>query len=240
MEDKFVKITNTVYKMLEFFPESEPLKNRAKEKALSIMENLILLEKRKSGEGEWVSLKEYLQGTQEKPPNDLSEDIEILLSFLKLGKFQGWISDANFLIICNEYEKIKKEIEIDPHPSYNKSPVIEILKKINTSNKEESQRMEAELPPIKVEESKPPLLINKPTEDKEKKQKNQNIFSERQNEILKFLKKNKKAQVMDLKKVLNDVTKRTIRRDIDDLLKKGSIVRVGEWNQVFYQISENN
>ena len=31
MEDRFLKLTNTVYKVLEFFPEADPLKNRAKE-----------------------------------------------------------------------------------------------------------------------------------------------------------------------------------------------------------------
>jgi len=43
MENKFLKLTNTVYKVLEFFPESDPLKNRAKDKALAIMEHLILI-----------------------------------------------------------------------------------------------------------------------------------------------------------------------------------------------------
>ena len=39
MEDKFLKLTNIVYKVLEFFPESDPLKNRAKDRALAILEN---------------------------------------------------------------------------------------------------------------------------------------------------------------------------------------------------------
>ena len=166
-----VKITSAVYKLLEFFPEAEPLKNRAKEKALSIMENL----------------------NKEKTSGQLLEDIEILLNFLKLGKSQGWLNDTNFLIISNEYEKIKKEIEI--------------LKPENLVAKENSGTVHGQSP--------------------------------RQEKILKFLKENEKAQVMDLKAVLTDVTKRTIRRDLDELLKMGKITRIGEWNQVFYKLEKN-
>ena len=60
-------------------------------------------------------------------------------------------------------------------------------------------------------------------------------YSQRQQQILKILNKREKAQVADFIKELPKVTKRTIRRDLDDLLKRGEIVRVGEWNQVVYQ-----
>jgi DeoR/GlpR family transcriptional regulator of sugar metabolism len=58
----------------------------------------------------------------------------------------------------------------------------------------------------------------------------------RQQKIIEFLKQKEKAQVADLQQVLPDVTKRTIRRDLDELLVSGIIVRMGEFNQVFYQI----
>ena len=41
---------------------------------------------------------------------------------------------------------------------------------------------------------------------------------------------------MNFRTILPDITKRTIRRDLDELLESGKIVRVGEFNQVFYQI----
>jgi hypothetical protein len=253
MEDKFVKITSAVYKILDFFPETEPLKNRAKEKALSIMESLTLSANRKAGKEDWVAIKDYLAEDRENTSKELSEDIEILLSFLKLGKFQGWISDANFLIIYNEYEKIKDEIP-QSHLAY-KPPQAEALKKENAGDRADLFRASPKEKP-KIED-KPAVLnslsltiteepkqklssINSSKEKEKKPDVSENFISERQNKILKFLKENKKAQVMDLKKVLSDVTKRTIRRDLDDLLKKGSVIRVGEWNQVFYQIPNSN
>lgn len=220
-----IKLTNAVYKILDFFPESEPLKNKAKEKTLAIMENLTLV----FNKDDWVPLKACLPENKEKASEQILRDIEVLLSFLKLAKFQGWLSDANFLIVSNEYEKVKKEVlQNFPEQKLFQTEALKTTEEIN----------------IKITE---PVVLNLPLvkTDKEKKsEEKQDILkdslSERQKKILKFLKENKKAQVMDLQAVLADVTKRTIRRDLDDLLKKGSIIRVGEWNQVFYQISENS
>ena len=64
------------------------------------------------------------------------------------------------------------------------------------------------------------------------------FVSNRQKKILEFLGKNEKAQVMDLQTILPDITKRTIRRDLDELLEAGKIARFGDFNQVFYKISE--
>ena len=67
MQDKFLKLTNTVYKVLEFFPESDPLKNRAKDKALAIMDNLISV----NDTAGWASFQ------KEKNIVNLLEDIDI-------------------------------------------------------------------------------------------------------------------------------------------------------------------
>ena len=59
---------------------------------------------------------------------------------------------------------------------------------------------------------------------------------ERQERILAFLKEQGRAQVWQLKQVLPEVTKRTLRRDFENLLKKGLIERLGERNNTFYQV----
>ena len=183
MENKFLELTNTVYKILEFFPESDPLKNRAKDRALAIMEH----------------------------PTE--EDIDVLLGYLWIGKSQGWLNSVNCLIIANEYEKIKKEIE----------PIIELTQKLPGMGNPSVLRAE------KPETSPDPVLNNA-------EPKPPFSLSERQGQILEFLSQNEKAQVMDLRAILPDVTKRTIRRDLDELLEAGKIVRLGEFNQVFYKI----
>jgi DNA-binding transcriptional ArsR family regulator len=61
-------------------------------------------------------------------------------------------------------------------------------------------------------------------------------LNERQKQIIDFLSKNEKAQVMNFQEMFTDVTKRTIRRDLDELLEVGKIVRKGDFNGVFYKL----
>jgi len=61
-------------------------------------------------------------------------------------------------------------------------------------------------------------------------------MNERQEKILVFLKENGRAQVGQLKEIFPEVTKRTLRRDFEFLLKQGKIERIGERNATFYQL----
>ena len=171
MQEDLLNLTNTLYKLVEYFPEADPLKNKLKEKALQIMS-------RRSG----------------IPPvageSSIQEDVDLLLGFLLIAKNQGWLNDVNYLALSAEYGKIKAAENGSP-------PAKEVVKK-------EKVRLEN--------------------------------LTGRKAKIVEFLEKKEKAQVMDLQKVLPDVTKRTIRRDLDELLGSGRIVRVGDFNQVFYRI----
>ena len=223
MKDKFLRLTNTVYKLLEFFPESDPLKNRAKEKALSIMDNLVLVDD-VSG---WASFQ------KEKSRKLVLEDIDILLGYFWIAECQGWLNSANCMILANEYEKIKKWVE--PKMEFTqKLPGIE--KSLTPESLEppvSEQRTQTPDMPVLNNEVASPIVSDLDAEDEG----HSSIgMSDRQEKIIDFLSKNEKAQVMDLQAILPDVTKRTIRRDLDDLLEAGRIVRLGDFNQVFYKI----
>lgn len=205
MEEKFLKLTNAVYKVLEFFPESDPLKNRAKDRALAIMDGLGLV----YGTDGWASFQ------TERVKINILEDIDMLLGYLWIAKSQGWLSAVNCLIICHEYEKIKKEIESK----------IELAKRLPKMEVEVTQAPE-------IKEEPAPRIAASTAESSTEKQ-----FSERQKKIIDYLGKNEKAQVMDLQTVLPDITKRTIRRDLDELLISGKIVRQGDFNQIFYKLA---
>ncbi len=64
----------------------------------------------------------------------------------------------------------------------------------------------------------------------------QDTLPERQERILAFLREQGRAQVWQVKQILPEVTKRTLRRDFENLLKKGVIERIGERNSTFYQM----
>lgn len=234
MEDKFlapapfsngsdwVKITSAVYRLLDFFPEGEPLKNRAKDKALAITENLVSVFNTQG----WVSLKTCLPAGRDKAVIQLLEDIEILLNYLKLAKSFGWIDNINFLIISKGYENIRGQVRqsaekplAEPIQGAENASIIAQTQKITFQKTVENQISFTEK---KINQSKAPEFL----------------ISDRQKKILQILSEKGKAQVSDFKLVLGDVTKRTIRRDLDELLKNRKIIRVGEWNQVFYEIGQ--
>ncbi len=215
------KITNAVYKILDFLPEGDPLKNKAKEKALAILENVTLI----SSTDGWVSLKSYLSADRAKASVQLLNDIEVLQNYLKVGRHQGWIDNVNFLILTNEYDKIKskisfpKEVIMLADISYNQ--IKEGAESVK--NKQEFSVKNNQAANIET------LAVGQGLVQEEE-------YSKRQEKILQILSEREKAQVSDFIKELPNITKRTVRRDLDDLLKRSKIVRVGEWNQVFYQI----
>lgn len=59
---------------------------------------------------------------------------------------------------------------------------------------------------------------------------------QRQQKILDILKEKGKIQVWELKQILPEVTKRTLRRDFEKMLSQGLIERLGEKNRTFYRI----
>lgn len=58
----------------------------------------------------------------------------------------------------------------------------------------------------------------------------------RQEKILAYLKENGRVQVWQIKQLFPEVSKRTLRRDFEQMLNQGIIERRGERNDTFYQI----
>ena len=59
----------------------------------------------------------------------------------------------------------------------------------------------------------------------------------RKEKILEILKEKERIQVWQVNEILSDVSKRTLRRDFEQLLKQGLVERIGERNNTFYQLS---
>ena len=62
-------------------------------------------------------------------------------------------------------------------------------------------------------------------------------LSQRQKQIIKVLEQKQKIQVRDLQGLFPSISKRTLRRDVENLLKKKIVQRNGQWNQIFYVLS---
>ncbi|MDD5606604.1 MAG: DeoR family transcriptional regulator [Candidatus Pacebacteria bacterium] len=59
----------------------------------------------------------------------------------------------------------------------------------------------------------------------------------RKEKIIQILKEKEKIQVQDIIKILPGFSKRTIRRDFNDLIEKSIIKRIGKNNETFYTIN---
>jgi len=68
---------------------------------------------------------------------------------------------------------------------------------------------------------------------------NKEEISPRQKEILNILKREKRVQVKTLQKFFPQLSKRTLRRDLEELVKLRKVKRIGKWNLVSYELLED-
>ena len=139
-------------------------------------------------------------------------NIESLTTSLDRAKQEGRVNPENFSVLEAEYGKIQYMLQIFE----------EVEETPAQSRRAEPAKTKG---PIKQEAGMP--AAQEPRS-----------ITERQRRILEFLKTKREAQVWELQKVLPQVTKRTLRRDLDDLLEMNVIERKGEWNAVFYELKQ--
>lgn len=145
----------------------------------------------------------------------LERQIDVLLLYLERAKKQGWVNPENFSLLVAEYGRIRELLEI-----------FEDIQGERALGKEEAK----EYPKAEEKEA----VLAKELGHPEKEQKPE--ITPRQKRIIEFLRAKENAQVWELQKVLPEVTKRTLRRDLDELLEKNLVERKGAWNAVSYEL----
>ncbi len=152
---------------------------------------------------------------------------------------------ANSLRITNQYESTNPSKKTEVGPLLADLEVLdsffEVAKAQNWISPSQLLEIQKEYSKIGEELEKPANLdansmrIMRMEKPKEEIRKNVSL-NERQQKILEILKENGKAQVWEIKQIFPEVTKRTLRRDFEQLLKQGLIERIGERNDTFYQL----
>ncbi|MDI6602602.1 MAG: DeoR family transcriptional regulator [Patescibacteria group bacterium] len=112
----------------------------------------------------------------------------------------------------------------------------EVAKRQNWVSPVELLRIQEEYNRIKAEIKKITKRLPAPPERKATGGRPLQTVNSRQEKILAILKERGRAQVWQIKQIFPEVTKRTLRRDFESLLKKGIIERIGERNETFYQL----
>lgn len=128
-------------------------------------------------------------------------------------------------------QEIKKEIEIikaylEIAKWQNWVSYFDILDIIERYDKIESDLTE-------TVENKKPVILNQPKIEEVSLNKELNPRKEK---ILQILKDKERVQVWEIKEALPETSKRTLRRDFEQLLKQGLVERIGERNDTFYKL----
>jgi len=140
--------------------------------------------------------------------NSVLENLEVLDSFFEVAKNQNWVSPQDILNLQEKYCKLK-----------------EALKNFFETETPKTER--------KIEFAQTaPVQISSSVEN----QISINSMDERQEKILEVLREKGRAQVWEVKQIFPQVSKRTLRRDFENLFKRGMIERIGERNNTFYRL----
>ena len=152
-------------------------------------------------------LRAASSGNSERYYFEALEDLDILFSYFEIAKNQNWASPEYVLRIQEKYVKLIEEIK---------------------------RAFEAEKGSI-IRSDDVPLKESGEISNIGKEEINLSGQAIRQKKILDILKEKGRAQVWEFKKIFPEVTKRTLRRDFEYLVKREIVERIGEKNNTFYQ-----
>lgn len=214
-KEDLVQLAKNLYRLTVLFPKKEPLRFRIRELADDILSNSIIILNTNPGNPKGLIF-------------DTENNIEVLDSFLEIAKSQNWVSPSEILNLQQEYRNIKGKMK-NQIESGAKSE-IEEFSEARISPETNFPKENYDIIPIPQLTKDSPKIILEPVLGGQ--------IPSRQEKILTILKEKERLQVKDLKEVFPKVSKRTLRRDFEQLLKKGLVNRAGEKNSTFYQVRQ--
>ena len=227
--DFIIRLTLATHKVADILPKQDLLGVQIKDSANKLLASLVLL-----------TQTNPITTEQKKSITPKAiRDIGVLIAFLNYAKRMSKLNPApllqkngarvnpeNFLVLEQEYNKVGdflRQLHQNDSSQNNAEP-FDIAQGRQYAEPRGSVRRPASN--IQEEQAAPKRDLGTPKPS----------LSTRQTRILELIRNKDKTQVWELQKVLPEVTKRTLRRDLDDLLQRQLIIRQGEWNEVFYQI----
>ena len=229
--DFLIQLTNNLYRLTLLFPKKEPLRYKMREIADDISANSLRI----TNQYEYINKKNPSKKVENGSLRIL-EDLEVLDAFFEVAKEQNWVSPEEILKLQDNYSKLKEELKTETDLEMTLTLPLDKSKNVCSSSpfvslgQEKEAKNEFIMLPLKEDKSSShPFAAAREAEE-------DCSISERQEKILTFLKEQGRAQVWQIKQVLPEVTKRTLRRDFENLLKKGLVERNGERNNTFYQV----
>ncbi len=224
----FVKLTSALYRVTDLFPENEPLRFGLRERALKVLTGLAPYHFSHNSNLEPEEAQKHLT------------DLRTLRCLLEVSQGQKWVDEINLMLLDQEYSRLEEQLaEIAGRVESNEKKIEKQLGR---------QELPAEKPVESVPESQPepsedigPVLMRPNQVYNLKPPVGQNdessAPSERQHKILQMIRQQPRIQMKQIQEQLTGVTTRTLRRDLENLVQRGEIVRVGRGTGTFYQVN---
>jgi hypothetical protein len=138
----------------------------------------------------------------------LEARIDVMIGYLQVAKDQGWVNPSEIVQIEEEYNKIRQEI-FEISETFEGSDFMQ-----RGTNVEENTNGDISVPSM-----------------------TNTLLTERQKVVINLLEEHGELQIKQFQKVLSEVTKRTLRRDLKDLLEKERVIRLGQGNETVYRLN---
>jgi len=221
----FINLTLTVYRVTDLFPEKEPLRFLVRRKVNQILADLVLLEHYFREQSLVNHQSDNNKLVLIKPLERVLKNVAVLGVYFDIAEKQNWVKPENFLVLKAEYGAIMEE-----------------MKRLRQEVAASQAKVDINNPAIVRQQGQdfsPKIAERKSEYKKSRNEMSAAVLAElntRQQKILQILKEQGRAQVQDLNKILPQVTKRTLRRDMDFLLKRGLVVRMGDKIKTEYKL----
>lgn len=218
----FVRLAFAVHRVADALPQEEQIAEEIREAASTILADLIVFVDK-----EVVKIEKKRDILLR-----LKKQIELLVGYLDRAKEEDWVNPENFSLLKEEYGNIQEFLEIFEGISFSEEKIVLDSEVEDRGSREQGKESPKESIRGSDNEAEVPLPVSTiPSKVPDK-----SVLTQRQKRIIDFLRTKQDAQVWELQKILPEVTKRTLRRDLDELLQKNLVERKGEWNAVAYEL----
>lgn len=229
---KIEKLASAAYIITSLFSDNEPIKWVLRKKSADLLSFSVAL-----------TYKETSNSSQVDLVHDLKIKVVELVSLFEISSNGGLISAMNFSVLKNEFFNLIDMLNTStslPDKLVQKS-VSEILSSLDYTYTQSPKSAEEKTFGQSVDASKVAHAMSfSSVKDRQlpKTINNDNLKkSNRQSIILSFLRKKREATIKDIIEVIKDCSEKTVQRELNYLISKGVLKRVGVRRWSKYSIS---
>ncbi len=237
LHHRILTLTIALWRVTDFFPKTEVLRNHLRSKAAEIFEHAV---------------EHGYSSDSVREANFLIQKIRTLKGYLIISKDLNYVRAVNFTVLEKEYgsveDALKQQLQsmLNPKRSEQCMPqergasdladIEKMLLEIQLRNKEGRDRKQI-LPP-QLDEQK--ALGEQHIEDRERHEKiqSQDDLNERQEIILDRIKKAQRVKISDFFDSFAGISTKTIQRDLQNLVDKHILKKEGEKRWTVYSLSD--